>query len=159
MTKNEKILLIAAGGLAFLMLSIPAYKVILNWFLPEWEGFSAVPYWDVSRWSWGYGTQAPGPSGTITKEQALHDAMAVNDNNYKYLSKLITRPLSAGQWAALLSFAYNLGPGNADNLISNINSGNDAALKSQWLQYVYAGGVPNDTLKKRRAAEWELWQS
>lgn len=163
MTKNEKILLIAGSAvlIGLVMFRKQAYNVILKWFLPEWESFSAVPYWDNKQWSWGYGTRAPNgqSSGTITRDQALNDMLAHVDQDHSYLQGLVKRNLSPSQWAALLSFSYNLGPGNADNLIQNINSGNDAALATQWAEYINSNGKPNEDLRDRRAAEWQFWIS
>ena len=128
-------------------------------FVPGIEKFSATPYWDVNRYSWGYGTAAPGATGTITKEQALADMIAYLMADYATLSNKITRSLTASQWAALLSFSYNLGIGNAYNLVPLINAGNDAALKEKWQKYVYAGGVVNQGLVSRRNKEIALWFS
>lgn len=128
-------------------------------FIPSVEGFSAHPYWDVSRYSWGYGTAAPGASGTITREKAFADMTAHLLSDYRYLKPLITRNLSVKQWAALLSFSYNEGPGNADNLVADINSGDDTALQAHWKKYIYAGGVASSDLIDRRGKEWALWIS
>jgi lysozyme len=87
------------------------------------------------------------------------DAISHAESDRLYLRTLIRRDLNPEQWAALLSFSYNLGRGNADNLVNNINSGNNAALGDQWNQYVNAGGVPQDYLIARRAAEWQLFNS
>lgn len=163
MTKKEIYILI--GGLGLLGLALymgqKNYNIILKWFLPEWEGFSSIPYWDNKQWSWGYGTEAPKGqnSGTITREKALSEALAHVEQDKTYLQGLITRKLTASQWAALLSFSYNLGPGSADNLIDNINSWNDAALEDQWKQYINSGGKPNSDLIARRSAEWGFWIS
>lgn len=132
--------------------------------IASFEGFSAAPYWDVSRWSWGYGTEAPGRTGTITKEEALAALQAYVDDSYAYLSPLIYRQLTNNQWAALLSFAYNEGNGNADNLVDNINDGNDTALEAQWKLYNKSrdenGALQyNSNLASRRAREWQVWQS
>ena len=127
--------------------------------IQSFEGFRATPYWDVSRWSWGYGTPAPGPNGTITREQAAAEMLPYIQPNYEYLLPMLTRSLNTNQWAALLSFAYNEGPGNADNLMPNINSGDAAALETQWKKYIYADGVVNADLIDRRNREWEVWQS
>lgn len=158
-------LLIGAGVLGLLIAMAATWKTILKTFLPPLEGFSAAPYWDYKQWSWGYGTKVPGsgtdpnvkPAGTVTRAQAWIYAMEHLQNDFNYLSKLITVPLSANRWAALLSFSYNLGPGNADNLISNINKQDNSALQSQWMSYVYAGGVVMPALIDRRAKEWSLW--
>lgn len=128
-------------------------------FIPSVEGFRSTPYWDVSRYSWGYGTVAPGPTGSITREQAFADMVAYLMSDYAALSARITRPLAANQWAALLSFSYNLGIGNAYNLIPLINSGDTMALGVKWNKYVYAGGVINQYLVERRGKEWDLWNS
>ena len=181
MTKNQKQIL-TFGGIILLFLlftkktAAAGFSSIITAaknFIHQNEGFSSKPIWDYKQWSWGYGTRVPGsiddknknPGGTITRDQAANEAAKVMAEHYQYLSKLITRPLTANQWAALLSFSYNLGKYNADNLIAmapvvgNINSGNDQALFSQWIQYINAGGQPLDSLKKRREREIALWRS
>lgn len=163
MTRKEHILLIGVGVVALLLLPVfsmgQSVQATAADLIAGFEKFSPVPYWDVSRWSWGYGTPAPGSTGIITESQAKQELYAHIQSDYDYLRPLITRPLSVYQWAALLSFSYNLGAGNADNLVYNINSGNDAALHSQWMLYVYADGLSNEGLADRRAAEWVEWQS
>jgi lysozyme len=167
MWTKKTIWFFVAAGAAIVLMSIVAYKKYLVPFLSSWEGFSATPYWDVSRWAWGYGTRVPGsvdnkyqvPTGTITKSKAMLDALGEVNKDYTYLKNLITVPLSARQWAALLSFAYNLGPGNADNLVPNINTQDMSALEIQWKKYIYAGGVVNSDLVERRNAEWDLYSS
>ena len=101
-------------------------------------------------------------TGTITRAQAAADAAKHLTHDYGVLRPLISRPLRPNQWAALLSFSYNEGTGNADNLVKNINSGNDEALEIQWNKYVYYhapdGSMKvSDTLVDRRAKEWRLW--
>jgi len=146
------LLVLLAGGAA--VFSYLHYAKIL---IPQFEGFRANPYWDVSRYSWGYGTRAPGPTGTITREQALNDLAAFVQNDYEYLKPLIAVPLTPVQWAALLSFSYNLGSGNADNLVRNINNSNIEALQEQWNDYVYSDGSVNPDLVVRRAREFEIF--
>ncbi len=142
--KFQNWVLAGLGVLAIILLAGQAsiFKIAAD-LVAGFEGFRASPYWDVSRYSWGYGTQAPGPNGTITRAKAYSDMLAVLINDYNYLQPLIKKELSPGQWAALLSFSYNLGPGNADNLVKNINAGDQWALGEQWNKYILAGGVPN----------------
>ena len=155
------------GGAVLLSLLMVNYKDVIKKFLEKWEGFRSTPYWDFRQWSWGYGTRVPGstddpnvrPPGTISRAQAMIDAIKHVDGDRAYLEPLLTRDLNSNQWAALLSFSYNLGRGNADNLIPNLNAGKFAALGDQWNQYVNAGGVPQDYLIDRRAAEWQLFNS
>jgi lysozyme len=163
--KNKTAIWLIVAALVIMAGVAATYKTILQKFLPTWEGFLPNPKWDFHQWSWGYGTRVPGsidnpainPGGTITRAQAMLFLLARIETDYTDLRKLISVPLSANQWAALLSFSYNLGVGNADNLVNNINSRNYAALETQWKQYINAGGVPQDDLIARRAAEWALW--
>ena len=144
-----------------------AYSGYLIPFLQQWEGFSPAPYWDVNRWAWGYGTRVPGssdnknlpPDGSIDRATAYREAANYIEGDYNYLKNIITAPLNPRQWAALLSFSYNLGRGNAANLVANINAGDDLALGYQWNEYVYSGGQINSNLVARRAAEWQLYIS
>jgi lysozyme len=130
-------------------------------FIPSVEGFRSHPYWDVSRYSWGYGTAAPGSTGTITREQAFADMLTYLLTDYARLAPRISRNLSVNQWAALLSFSYNLGwaHGGALDLVPLINAGNDTALATEWKRYNHAGGVVNADLTARRAKEVNLWNS
>lgn len=157
--------MLTGGVIALLLLPSMAkanYYATVDWLIPSFEGFSATPYWDVSRYSWGYGTPAPGPTGTITREQAVIEMNKHIDADYNYLKRLISRPLSANQWAALLSFTYNEGQGNGDNLVNNINSGDDTALEQQWKLYNKVrdeNGIlqVSSDLVDRRNREWEVW--
>lgn len=162
---NKKLLYTAGGVLALLLWanrrSVATWYHLVKEYFVDWETYSAKPYWDVERWSWGYGTRVPGsidnktivPGGTISQVQAFKDAYQHVQNDFDYLQELISVPLTGGQWAALLSFSYNLGPGSADNLVANINSRNWPALRSQWLLYNKAGGKYNQHLADRREYE------
>lgn len=128
-------------------------------FIPSVEGFRSTPYWDVTRYSWGYGTEAPGATGSITRAQAFSDMIGHLLADYNALRTRVTRELNVKQWAALLSFSYNLGIGSALNIVPTINSGDDSALEIRWKRYIYAGGIVNNDLVERRDKEWDLWIS
>jgi lysozyme len=128
-------------------------------FVPSVEGFRSTPYWDVSRYSWGYGTAAPGATGTISRDQAFQDMIAYLLADYNALRKKVTRSLTVKQWAALLSFSYNLGVGDAYDLVPLINEGDFETLGTEWLRYIHSGGVVNQNLVDRRHKEWALWNS
>jgi len=154
--------LILAGVAALVLFGASFKDRLLNKlasFIPSVEGFRSTPYWDVNRYSWGYGTAAPGPNGTITRDQAFADMVAHLLSDYATLSNKITRKLTVSQWTALLSFSYNTGIGNALNLVPVINSGDDQALNTKWNKYVYADGVVNQNLVERRQKEYTLWVS
>lgn len=170
MTKQkEKWLWIGGAGIAAVLLFAvgSSYEIILAQFLKDWEGFEAKPYWDVHQWSWGYGTRVPGsstskyivPGGTITREQAMKDLLQYASSDKAYLTPLIHLNLRPYQWAALLSFSYNLGSGDADNLVYNINTQDWQALEDQWNRYIYVDGQISQHQIERRAAEWELFSS
>jgi lysozyme len=155
---------IAIGGAAALILLMASsFKTrlinVLSVFIPDVESYSAKAYWDVSRYSWGYGTAAPGKDAVTNRENAFTEMVDHLFNDYADLKNRVTRKLNVNQWAALLSFSYNLGIGNAHNLLININSGNDTALETQWKKYIYVGGMVNQNLVERRDKEWNLWLS
>lgn len=164
---RDEVLLLAAIGAVFVLLgrkvtSMSAKEQIasvLKMFLAKQEGFSATPYWDVSRWSWGYGTAAPGPTGTITRDAAMDAAITHAFRDYDTLFNLVTRPLTINQWAALLSFAYNLGIGNAKNIVPYVNAYDDDTLFYHWSLYINANGKPLPVLRTRRQDEISLWIS
>jgi len=131
----------------------------LSAFIPSVEGFIPVSKWDYKQYSWGYGTSAPGPGLPITRDQAFAEMLTHLLSDYNTLKPQVTRPLNVNQWAAYLSFSYNEGTGRADNLLPNINAGNDTALAAQWRKYIYAGGVINQGLVERREKELALWFS
>jgi GH24 family phage-related lysozyme (muramidase) len=170
--KNKKILFISIGVVALIALTGNSV-LLLNDYITKiflrFEGFSSKPYWDYKQWSWGYGTKVPGsvndpninPGGTITRAQALLDSFEHINQDRSYLESALTVPLKPNQLAALLSFSYNLGPGNADNLIPLINASPNGSpeLQQKWNQYVYAGGVIKPNLVSRRKYEYNLFTS
>jgi lysozyme len=154
--------IVLLGVAAFLLFGKSFQQKLLDklaTFIPSVEGFRSTPYWDVSRYSWGYGTAAPGATGTITRAQAFEDMIAYLLADYNTLRARITRSLSVNQWAALLSFSYNLGVGDGLKIVDTINSGDDTKLGTRWNSFINSGGSVNQDLVKRRAKEWDLWQS
>ena len=75
------VLLVLLPGSAFgqSMESIAADLII------SFEGFVDHPYWDVSRYSWGYGTPAATDGGSITEAQAREELMEHVQYDYDYL--------------------------------------------------------------------------
>lgn len=143
--------------------TMPFYANYFIDFIKKEESFSPFPIWDNKQWSWGFGTAAGynkniKPSGTITKDKAAKDSLIIANNHYNTLKVLIKKDLTPEQWAALLSFSYNLGIGNAKNLVTNINSGNTTALFSQMRKYVISDGVKLDGLVARREKEIDLFK-
>ena len=165
MTKTEKgiLFVVGIGILFFAGGSSGDYLSVLKMFVPKVEGFLSTPVWDYKQWSWGYGTAAGydrnnKPAGSITRERAFAEMMAVFNSHYQALAPLVKKKLNANQWAALLSFSFNCGVGNAKNIVETINSGTVADVVARMQKYIYAGGVRNDGLVNRRKKETDLYQ-
>lgn len=142
--------------------------------IKSFEGFTPVPYYDNSQYSWGYGTKAPGPTGTITKDQAHnelvnHVTSVTSDINKYVLNKGV--PLSQNQFDALTSLVYNVGSGAIFTADYNNGYTKGSTLYNRLLKRDYEGagssikdfnkinGVVSSGLTKRRANELALWST
>jgi lysozyme len=67
----------------------------------------------------------------------------------------INHPLTDGQKAAFLSFAFNVGNGNfcGSTLVRKANAGDMRGACAELSRWVYAGGKELPGLVRRRAAE------
>lgn len=169
MDKTARNGLLLLGGLLLLAraTATQGHLTVLKSFLPSVEGFLKYPKWDVSQWSWGYGSRVPGstndrnknPGGSITREQAWPAAVQFIQNDFQTLQPRITVPLTARQWAAILSFSYNLGVDDAKDLVPYINARDTAGLIAKMKRYIYADGEISDGLITRRQKETDLYRS
>jgi lysozyme len=68
-------------------------------------------------------------------------------------------PLTQGQFDALVSWTFNAGVGSMEHstLLRLLNAGGYAVVPSQLLKWVYAAGVKEPGLVRRRDAEIMLW--
>lgn len=75
--------------------------------------------------------------------------------------RLISVPLSDGQFDALISFTYNLGSGalQSSTLRRKVNRERHAEVPEQLMRWVWAGGRKLSGLRKRRWAESQLYLS
>lgn len=125
------------------------------------EGLRLTAYRDsVGVLTIGYGsTGGIKPGQTITPEQA--EAMLVDDLDEAAdaVRKLVTVPLTQGQFDALCSFVFNLGAGRLrdSTLLRLLNQGKYGEAAAQFRFWVMAGGEPLPGLVKRRAAERALF--
>jgi len=122
-----------------------------------WEGYSPTPYIDmVGVATYCYGDTSR-PDKTVYTQQEC--AEKLNSRLGSYLtgvSKCIKVPLGERQWAAVLSWTYNVGVAAACNstLVRKINDGQPATTWCPELdRWVYAGGKHVPGLANRRAAE------
>ncbi len=93
--------------------------------------------------------------GGITKAQA--EALLAADlmDTGRDVLPLVRVELNDNEFAALVSFAFNLGIGNlkSSTLLRELNEGDRAAAADQFSRWVMAGGVKMQGLVKRRRAE------
>ncbi|WP_245622611.1 lysozyme [Pseudoxanthomonas dokdonensis] len=128
--------------------------------IAPWEGTRYTPYQDVV----GVWTVCEGITGDAvvqgkTYTRAECDSLLAREvtNTYTGLQICIGQPLALNQWAALISWAYNVGVHAACNstLVRQLNAGYPP---SQWcrqlLRWSYAGGRQVKGLVRRRQAEY-----
>lgn len=126
------------------------------------EGFSPKPYRDIAGYStigWGHLIDKSETFGEITPEEG--EALLKNDlasAEYSVL-KLIKVVLSDNQFAALVSFTFNLGGGalQCSTLRSRLNRGWYLGAADEFPKWCFAGGKKNNGLFKRRIIERDLF--
>ncbi|MBO5739009.1 glycoside hydrolase family protein [bacterium] len=111
-------------------------------------------------WTIGYGHTSGVKEGqTITKAEA-EDYLKQDLTTFEtYVSNLVTVAINQNQFDALVSFCYNLGPGNlkSSTLLKLLNAKNYSEAAEQFDRWIYAGGKKLSGLVKRRAAEKALF--
>ena len=122
--------------------------------IESFEGLRLNSYQDsVGVWTIGYGhTQGVQPGQTITQQQAqafLQQDLGVAEAAVNKLGLTLTD----NQFAALVSFTFNLGAGNLNKLLSQ----GLAAAPDRILLFDHAGGRVLPGLTRRRQAERALF--
>ncbi|OLY45118.1 lysozyme [Bartonella apis] len=134
--------------------------------LKQWEGLKTKAYKDAGGvWTIGYGHTAMAGSPQPYQGQVITAAEAENillkdlvqyeaaiENNVKV-------KLNDNQFAALVSFAFNVGIGAFKNstLLKKLNQGDFNAVPTELRKWVKAGGKKVQGLVNRRQAEGYLW--
>lgn len=110
----------------------------------------------------GYGHTAGVAMGqTITQQQA-DDYLRRDVRQFeRAVARLVTVPLTQGQFDALVSFAFNLGEGALaqSTLLRMLNAGDYAGAAAQFDRWNKAGGRVLPGLVRRRAAERALFEA
>jgi lysozyme len=125
--------------------------------IKEFEGCRLKAYPDsIGVWTIGYGhTRGVKEGDTCTQEQAdawlLEDAQSAVDD----VCRLARVPLTPGQFAALVSFAFNLGAANLarSTLLGHVNHSDFGLASAEFPKWSFAGGKHIDGLLRRRLAE------
>jgi lysozyme len=154
----------ALNSTAFGTVSDKLFNLISNF-----EGFYAVPYWDRTGYSVGYGSQynwdqnrPVQKTDIIDKETAKRWLLAEAQQNFNYVKSKVKVPINDNQLLALSSFAYNVGNGAFENstLLELLNSGADKnTVAAQFDRWTNSAGVVNKGLVARRTAEKKLFLS
>ena len=112
-------------------------------------------------WTIGYGhTRGVKEGETIDQEAA--EAFLIEDlEEFEgYVTEMVEVPLSQSQFDALVSWTFNLGPGNLERstLLAKLNQGEYTDVPFEIKRWTRAGGVILPGLVKRRDAEAALFE-
>ncbi len=130
----------------------------------QFEGFSPVVYRcpaGLATIGYGHvltpGEQLEQPMTEAKAHQLLRQDVSIAEHA---VIRLISVPLTQGQFDALVSFTFNLGAGalQRSTLRRVINRGDHAAVPTQLMRWVYAAGRILPGLIARRQAESRLYQ-
>jgi lysozyme len=128
----------------------------------HFEGCSLDAYLcPAGVWTIGYGhTNGVKEGETIDQEAA--EAFLIEDlEEFEgYVTEMVEVPLSQSQFDALVSWTFNLGPGNLERstLLAKLNQGEYTDVPFEIKRWTRAGGVILPGLVKRRDAEAALFE-
>jgi len=133
-------------------------------FIAAHEGLRTIAYLDSANVpTIGYGHIAGVKMGdTCTKAQALMWLSVDLEKSRRKLygvvkPEIIENVLTANQYAALLSFVFNLGAGAGWSIWKRINARQFDQVPAELMRFVNAGGRKVEGLVNRRADEVKLW--
>jgi GH24 family phage-related lysozyme (muramidase) len=130
------------------------------------ESFSPTPYLDPpgnnkGLYSIGYGHQIVagdqywphGPLTSISQDRAQSQFDLDVARAGAAVARLVTTPLSQGQFDALTDFVFNEGQANfaSSTLLKLLNAGDYVGAANEFQKWVYASGQVNQGLVARRA--------
>jgi lysozyme len=132
--------------------------------IKQYEGFSANPYiCPAGKITIGYGhtilTGEKFPSGGISDkiaESLLKQDVAIAE---RAINRLVIIKLLQNQFDALVSFVYNIG-GKAfgkSTLLRLINENKQEMAAAEFSKWIFAGGVVQNGLIRRRTEEKSLF--
>lgn len=133
-------------------------------FIKKWEQFRDTAYLphkdDVWTIAWGH-TDGVYPGMTCTRAEGEMWFMSDIFPCEEAVNKYVKVPLSQAQFDVLVSFIFNCGTGafRKSTLLRELNKGHYDAVPGQLMRWINSGGKPMRGLKRRRAAEAEMWDS
>lgn len=137
----------------------------LSWaarFVAKWEGWIPTAYLDTIAsppvYTIGYGhTGAVRAGETITKAAGIRLLTSDLRSASQAVKRAIHVKLTARQRIALISLAFNCGPGAVEGstLQSKLNAGDYPGAANEFLEWCHAGGaVVPGLLNRRREERW-----
>lgn len=129
--------------------------------IKQWEGLRLEAYLcDADVWTIGYGhtsTATEGMKISLSEaERLLYKDLALFE---AAVSRAVKVELSDNQFAALVSWTYNVGVSAMQDstLIRKLNQGNYSSVPSELIRWNKVKNKVNKGLTNRRAAEVGLW--
>lgn len=131
--------------------------------IKEFEGLSLKAYQcSAGVWTIGYGHTLGVKKGdsctTMDAELWLSEDLRFAETAVERFVKV---PLTDNEFAALVSFVYNMGVGNFEKstLLKLLNQGWYEQVPAQLFRWNLAGGQVLGGLARRRSAESKLWNT
>lgn len=129
--------------------------------IKKWEGLRLKAYkCPAGVWTIGYGHTGDVKKGDVITEHQAEAILDVDlDKFERGAENLLDVQVSDNEFAALVSFAFNLGVGalGRSTLLKLVNAGDKVGAGAQFMKWTYAAGKVVPGLVKRRAAERELF--
>lgn len=134
--------------------------------MKQWEGLRTKAYRDAGGvWTIGYGHTATAGSpvprrGQVITESEAERILLKDLTQYEAaVESLVKVKLNDNQFAALVSFTFNVGIENfkRSNLLKKLNKGNFNAVPTELTKWTKASGKKIQGLVNRRAGEAGLW--
>jgi len=130
--------------------------------IKRWERFSSTPYYCAAGVKTiGYGDTDPvlEEREYISEEEAEQYLIDRVEAVRSDIQTKLRNPVSDTQLAALISFYYNLGPGNFDNIAKRINNGDVDEAADAIVLYDKCNGKTLKGLTSRRLEEQTLFNN
>lgn len=135
--------------------------------IKRFEGFRGKAYQDsVGVWTIGYGTTSRAgigvvvrPGQVVSEPEAARYLRLALDKFGDEISPSFRRKPNENQYSAMLSLAYNIGPGafKRSTCLKRFNAGDDEGAAEALTWFNKAGGKVLRGLVRRRNAERELF--
>jgi lysozyme len=131
--------------------------------IKSFEGFEPKAYiCPAGVLTIGYGTTSNVKKNQIVTESQATDLLMKDCTKFeKVVNASVKVPLTQNQFDALVSFVYNVGPGNfqASTLLKVLNAGRYDQVAAQMLRWNKGGGKVLAGLTRRRKAEGVLFNT